>query len=161
MSKSKLTKKRADVIAAAVLQGMPKEHTAALADITANTLAEWVRKGEKDRREGKNTSHARLVHAIDHAEACRMKESLSRIQAAGKGGAKTVTTTVTKTKQGVETTVTKETVEAGDWKADSWWLERRFPEDFGRKIVRQEHTGKDGGPLSVLDIVNIADGVEE
>lgn len=40
--------------------------------------------------------------------------------------------------------------EMGDWKADAWYLERRYPERWARK-ERHEHTGKDGGPIEVVD----------
>lgn len=34
------------------------------------------------------------------------------------------------------------------WTAGAWWLERRYPERWGRRD-RVEHTGKDGGPIEV------------
>jgi hypothetical protein len=43
----------------------------------------------------------------------------------------------------------------GDWRAVAWKLERRYPEDFGRTIERQEHTGKDGGPLPAMPPLQI------
>lgn len=36
------------------------------------------------------------------------------------------------------------------WTAAAWWLERRFPDRWGRRD-RVEHTGKDGGPIEVVD----------
>lgn len=36
------------------------------------------------------------------------------------------------------------------WTAAAWWLERRFPDRWGRRD-RVEHTGKDGGPIEVID----------
>jgi hypothetical protein len=38
--------------------------------------------------------------------------------------------------------------EAGTWQASAWWLERSFPDRWGRK-ERVEVTGKDEGPLVV------------
>jgi hypothetical protein len=38
----------------------------------------------------------------------------------------------------------------GDWKALSWKLERRFPQEYGRTV--QEVQGKDGGPIEVADV---------
>lgn len=36
----------------------------------------------------------------------------------------------------------------GNWQAAAWKLERRYPDDFGRR-ERVEHTGADGGPIQV------------
>lgn len=42
------------------------------------------------------------------------------------------------------------TAEADHWQAAAWWLERRYPNDFGKTVQEQQHTGKDGGPLTVI-----------
>ena len=34
------------------------------------------------------------------------------------------------------------------WQAAAWWLERRFPAKWGRRV--QEHQGKDGNELKVI-----------
>jgi len=36
-----------------------------------------------------------------------------------------------------------------DWRASSWLLERRFPEEYGKSVVDTRLSGKDGGPLTV------------
>jgi hypothetical protein len=45
----------------------------------------------------------------------------------------------------------------GTWQASAWFLERRYPDQYGRTVQTQEHTGKDGAELRftlVLDRVN-------
>lgn len=38
----------------------------------------------------------------------------------------------------------------GDWRASSWFLERRFPKRFAEQSKQKlEHTGGDGGPVEV------------
>lgn len=37
---------------------------------------------------------------------------------------------------------------AETWQAAAWKLERRYPEDYGRSVVRQEITGRDGGAVT-------------
>lgn len=32
----------------------------------------------------------------------------------------------------------------GDWRAASWKLERRYPNDYGKTVQENQHTGKDG-----------------
>lgn len=34
------------------------------------------------------------------------------------------------------------------WQAAAWWLERKYPERFGKK-EKYEHTGKDGGAIEI------------
>jgi hypothetical protein len=38
----------------------------------------------------------------------------------------------------------------GDWRAASWKLERRYPQDYGKTVQENQHTGKDGQPISVI-----------
>ncbi len=40
---------------------------------------------------------------------------------------------------------------AGNWQADAWYLERRYPDRWGKRV--QEVTGKDGGPLEYVQRV--------
>jgi len=41
--------------------------------------------------------------------------------------------------------------QSGVWQADAWWLERKFPERWGRRV--QEITGAGGGPVEVKSVV--------
>lgn len=48
----------------------------------------------------------------------------------------------------------------GNWQAAAWKLERRLPEDFGRKDRQSvELTGKDGGPVEINSQGTLADRV--
>jgi transposase len=44
------------------------------------------------------------------------------------------------------TGVIKDAANTGNWTAAAWWLERRYPERWGKRD-RLEMTGKDGGPI--------------
>ena len=43
-----------------------------------------------------------------------------------------------------------------NWTAAAWWLERRRPDEFGRR-ERVEMTGKDGGPIDHRSISSLSD----
>ena len=43
----------------------------------------------------------------------------------------------------------------GEWTAAAWKLERRYPQQYGRKV--QEIQGKDGGPLTIRVVYDDAD----
>lgn len=38
----------------------------------------------------------------------------------------------------------------GTWQAAAWKLERRYPNEYGRQVITQEHTGPAGGPLQFI-----------
>jgi len=38
----------------------------------------------------------------------------------------------------------------GTWQAAAWWLERRYPQEYGRMVKSIELTGKDGGPVQAV-----------
>jgi transposase len=40
--------------------------------------------------------------------------------------------------------------EPDHWQAAAWWLERKYPQEFGKTVQEQQHTGKDGEPLEIL-----------
>ena len=45
-----------------------------------------------------------------------------------------------------------------DWRASTWWLEHRYPEEYGKQRI--EHTGKDGGPVAMTFKVEWTDSTE-
>lgn len=38
----------------------------------------------------------------------------------------------------------------GSWQAAAWKLERRYPHDYGKTVQENQHTGKDGGPMTIV-----------
>lgn len=39
----------------------------------------------------------------------------------------------------------------GTWTAAAWKLERRYPNDYGKTVTENQHTGKDGeGPIEII-----------
>ena len=43
------------------------------------------------------------------------------------------------------------------WQAAAWWLERKYPHEFGRTVQENQITGKDGAALSIT-IAERSDG---
>lgn len=35
------------------------------------------------------------------------------------------------------------------WQSSAWKLERRYPHQYGKTVQEQQHTGKDGAPLTI------------
>ena len=38
----------------------------------------------------------------------------------------------------------------GNWQAAAWKLERRYPQDYGRTVVQNEITRRDGGAVNIV-----------
>lgn len=47
-------------------------------------------------------------------------------------------------------TVIDEAAKGGAWQAAAWKLERRYPQDYGRKVT--EIQGKDGAPIAFIEV---------
>ncbi|HXT34763.1 MAG TPA: hypothetical protein VN837_04220 [Chloroflexota bacterium] len=44
----------------------------------------------------------------------------------------------------------------GDWRAGAWLLERRYPEEYGRTVSEQRHSGPDGTePVKVTHALSL------
>lgn len=55
-----------------------------------------------------------------------------------------------------QTIVANAAADPKNWTAAAWWLERRHPEDYGKR-ERVEMTGKDGGPIDTRQLAAISD----
>ena len=40
--------------------------------------------------------------------------------------------------------------EPDHWQAAAWWLERKYPQEFGKTVQENQVTGKDGAPLEIV-----------
>ncbi len=111
-----LNTKRLDVLAKALGSGHYMNTACTLAGIPARTVYDWLKEAEQC--EGKETlSHrervlTRLSQTLKKAEASAIDRSLQVISDAM----------------------------PTNWQAAAWYLERRRPQEFGRRVV--EHTGE-------------------
>lgn len=76
----------------------------------------------------KGDEYVQFFHAVKRAEAEAEAARVERINSAGKDG---------------------------NWQADAWYLERRYPDRWGKRV--QEVTGKDGGPIRFEELRNMTD----
>lgn len=135
--RGKLTQENADAIVKAMRGGAYFKDACRHAGIDESTGYRWMAEGEvpaPPERAPHHTeaSHRKLVdrwelackfrHDIEKAEADAKIAALARIRQAGQNGI---------------------------WTADAWYLERRYPHEFGRRI--HEVSGPDGGPIEVSD----------
>ena len=120
--KSLLDAAMADKIVRMVRAGSYKEVAARAAGIGTSTLYSWQERGEADLEARADTEHAKFVEALTRAEAEAEVHAIAAIRK----------------------------VMESDWRAAMEYLARRYPKRWA-KVERQEHTGRDGGPIEVSD----------
>lgn len=121
--RTKLTKALHDEIVGAIRVGTPIIHAAQAAGIGETTFHRWCQEGRAKPKSSKDPRRA-FADAVDQALSQSVRLRVTRIAKAG------------------ETS----------WQADAWWLERRFPDQFG---LRQniEHSGSLDVSLEDLDVI--------
>ena len=125
-----LTPERADVIVEAIGLGLSWKAAASLAKISPATLMNWKKRGREE-------SDGPFVELLDRVEAAQPKTAREYLDAI-KDSALESTVTTEETMHPDGTVTTKTTVRPPNIKGGLWWLERRFPGEFGRKV---EHSG--------------------
>lgn len=86
------------------------------------TWYEWMRQGEIDANKGINSLKAYFFNSIKKAEATAIDRNLSIIQKAAM---------------------------EGNWQASAWYLERKYPEQWGKRDNVNLTTDKDGFRIEV------------
>jgi transposase len=128
---TKLTPQVQARIVQAIVGGNDITVAAAYAGIGKTTFYEWLERGRKEaarlaassraKPKDSETPFAEFADAIQKAQADAETRNVALIAKAAQDGT---------------------------WTAAAWWLERKYPERWGRK-ERHEVTGKDGGALTV------------
>lgn len=148
----------AERIVALLAGAVPLHTAAAAAGVNQETLRVWLNTGARIGQElaaRKRTTAAltplekacwEFSARVATAEAGWVVDALCGIEEARRGGRKVVRTTERHDSQGavVERTIVTEEL-APNIAAAQWLLERRYPEEWGRR--RLEVTGPDGGPV--------------
>lgn len=129
-----LTDDTIERIVTALSQGATYLLAAKYGGVSYNTFNEWCKRGAKEleRREGdvkegtplweKEQPFVDFYERVQNAEATAAIGWLAMIQ---------------------------KSATDGNWTAAAWKLERRYPQDYGRKTVDVTHSGKDSNAIEV------------
>lgn len=107
----RLTKALGKRICDRIAVGMPLVHAAPAEGVSANTVDEWVRRGEGRDERPPTELMQWFATEVRMARARAIQVAVQAVY------------------------------EDPDWHARAWWLERRLPDEFGRR-ERMEHTGE-------------------
>lgn len=119
MARVKLTDEKTQEIFNAIAGGNTHEVAARLAGIAPSTFYNWMKRGEQAKSGRFKNFHDQIKKAEALAEAERINVIRRAMLAQGK-------------------------FKDPDWKAAAWYLERRYPEKWGRRVITQEvnHSGE-------------------
>lgn len=109
-----------EILVSAIRIGSSYKDACAFAGVSYRAFAEWMNKGRRDIENNKKSPYAQLVQDIEKARSDAYVNALSKIV---------------------------EAYENGTWQAAAWFLERKYPEQFGKSRV--EVSGVDGNAIVV------------
>lgn len=105
-----------EVIANAIRAGANVQDAAHHAGVSKASLMDWLAYGRAARVEGITTIYSTLLDRVERARADCKLESIAIIRQAARDR--------------VENGVKK----PGQWAAAAWWLERRYPDEYGQRF---------------------------
>jgi hypothetical protein len=144
----KLTAEVRQKICQAVAIGVPFNRACWLAGIDDDTGREWLARGQgRDKDRPREPRYAAFAGAIEKARARDIAARVARVTQAGRGGAVVQRRTVTRPDG---SSIVEERFSEPQWTADMTMLERRYPEEFGRRVAL-EH----GGGVGVIDFAAV------
>lgn len=146
---TKLTQGTYDEIVTLLAEGNYVVTVCTAVGIVEETFGNWMERGEKD------------IDGTDHDGIYR-RFFVSATRALAEGELAMVRAVRGKA---VDRTALPDGYVEGDWRAAAEFLQRRYPERWGKRVQETRHTDADGGPLKVtLQIVDeriLADGTGE
>ncbi len=144
----KLTAEVQAKICEAVAIGVPFNRACWLVGIDDDTGREWLARGQgRDKDRPQEPRYAAFAGAVEKARAQDIAARVARVTRAGRGGAVVQRRTVTRPDG---SSIIEERFAEPQWTADMTMLERRYPEEFGRRVAL-EH----GGGVGVIDFAAI------
>jgi hypothetical protein len=130
--KTSLTPALAQAIVTAVMGGVPYYQACLMADVPHSTATDWRNRGEgSNPRRRPTPALVAFAAAVKKAEAQDEARRLLRINQAGQGGTVVSETTITYPDGRIEREVKRTSPQ---WQADAWYLERKYPDRYGRRV---------------------------
>lgn len=123
----KLTNELIENFCDLIIEGLTLERAARLSGISATTIYRWLAMGKKEDSE---QIYKELVERVQEATECSEFELLQAMRIAGS--------------------------DTRNWRAQAWLLERRFPEKYGKREIRNDIknvgvvTGEEQSRLTVV-----------
>jgi hypothetical protein len=127
--KRKFTRRNRKLIYEALRTGLSIGKAIELAGLDRSTYYRWMEKG-KDKR---NPVHVRFRNHVIRIHAKLEMEKINTIRKVAQGGYELTETRIRYNKTGRIALMKTVKTTAPCWQAAAWFLERRFPEDYGKK----------------------------
>ena len=125
----KFTRQNRKLIYEAIHTGLPISKAIGLTGLDRSTYYRWMKKG----KDYQYPVHMRFRNAVMRIQAKLEIEKLNIIRDVAQGKYKIKKTRVKSSQNGNIEIVRIVKTKAPDWKAAAWFLERRFPDEYGRK----------------------------
>jgi len=127
----KLTPAVQSAIVNAVQVGVPVTQAAQLVGVGRSTVLLWLQRGDPHHSAWPKAIYTEFLDAVTRAKAIDEARRLARLEQAGRGGAILYEHTITHPDGRVEREVKHA---PPDWRADAFYLERAYPERWGRRV---------------------------
>ena len=116
----------AETLADYLREGLYMREACALAGVSRDSVYSWLKQGTKDRKEGIESPEAAFSDIVKRAMAEAEADAVKRVRAAG--------------------------AMPQFWQAEAWFLERRYPDKYGKRDrVALEHSGQMGIGVATVD----------
>ncbi|KKN31346.1 hypothetical protein LCGC14_0824960 [marine sediment metagenome] len=148
-----------EALAVQMRKGLYAIHACAIVGVSEDSYWNWMKRGGD--ADETDLVFLRFAEAMKKAQADSIEERLSRIDAAGEGGAVTSRTTKTTThKNGNVVVEETEKLSGPAWQADAWSTERRNRELYGQpRSVAEVAAGVAMLLFARVEFVDCQDGV--